>query len=235
MEKTSLTGRPATAVRERLPKEQLPRERLLRLGPDQLSDRELLTILLAGGTPGRGADCIAGDILQAAQGALKRLLTAHPARLLQIRGLGQAKYCMLAAALELGRRLLLRSEEEGSVIRNSRQAWEAVREFIPADGREMIIALLLDNRNRVLGLSRVSGKRHPAGSDLDLRALLSAILLHNASGVILAHNHPSGEENPSSEDIRMTRDLAAMLSGMGTELIDHLIVTDTGYTRINWG
>ena len=214
--------------------EQQPRERLRRLGPDRLSDKELLTILIANGSAGFSAADIAENILKICNGSLRNILKTPLSGFHSVKGFGKARHCTVTAGLELGRRMTLRNEKKGDNIRSAADAWEHMREFIPADGCESIIALLLDNGNRILSHLDVSGKRHPSGTDLDLRRLLAGILYQNASGIILAHNHPSGRPEPSREDIRMTRDLAALLSGIGTELLDHLIITTDTYRRVEW-
>lgn len=121
-------------------------------------------------------------------------------------------------------------------IKNAKNAAAALRPHFDDIARtEQIVVLLLDNRNRVLDVACVSGKRHPAGCDLDLRELVRQIVLTNASGIIMGHNHPSNEGEASREDIRMTRDLAQTLSGMGTEVIDHFILLpDGGHVRVSW-
>lgn len=102
-------------------------------------------------------------------------------------------------------------------------------------GTEQILALMLDNRNRVIDIVCVSGKRQPSGCDLDLRELLTNVIISNASGIILAHNHPSGENNPSREDVMFTRDINGVFQGIGVQLIDHLIIlSDGSYSRVNW-
>jgi len=214
--------------------EQQPRERLLRLGADRLSDRELLTIIIASGNAAMSAADIAEKILKYCRGQLRNLLKMHPSLPQDVKGFGKAKYCTLAAALELGRRVTLREENFGRNIQSAAQAWKQLREFIPADGCESILALLLDNRNRILSHMDISGRRHPSGTELDLRKLLSGVLHRNASGVILAHNHPSGLAKASREDVRMSRELAILLAGIGTELLDHIIITTEGYSQVEW-
>jgi len=130
--------------------------------------------------------------------------------------------------------MLLRDEQHGRAVNSPREAHALVRERLPPGAHETIVALYLDNRNRVLLCDEVAGRRLPAGSELDLRILLKSCLMTNASGIILAHNHPSGDPTASEQDIEMSRQLARLLSGIGVELIDHLVVTATGYARINW-
>lgn len=215
-------------------REQLPRERLRRLGPALLSDGELITAVLGSGSARGSAREIAERLLSRFQGSLRQLFSSHPAHLEQVPGMGRAKCSALLAGMELGRRMALRDEDGGLRVGSARQAWNIIREQIPSDNNETIIALYLDNRNHLLSLEDVGGRRQPAGSELDLRKLLRSLLNLNASGLILAHNHPSGETRPSPEDVEMSVRLAELLAGMGSELVDHLIVSPAGFTRIDW-
>lgn len=215
-------------------KDQQPRERLLRIGPAVLSDLELVTAIIGSGTPRTPAVAAAGQLLSRCDGDLHRLFSVHSGELRRIDGFGEAKYCALIAGMELGRRMVTRPGEERTVIRSPDDAFDALREYLPPGGWESIVALCLDNRNRILAIEEIASSHLPAGSDLDLRKLLRMSLNMNASGVILAHNHPSGEADPSQEDIRMSRRLADILGALGIDLIDHLVITGHSYRRINW-
>lgn len=214
--------------------EQRPRERLLRLGPAALSDSELLAILVGSGTRAEPADSIAHHLLRFVRGSLARLYRLHPGELRQIHGIGDARSAAILAGMELGRRMLLRAEDQGGVITNSRDAYACLRERIPVALHETIMAIYLDNRNHILACDEVAGRRLPAGCELDLRHLLKTCLAHNASGVILAHNHPSEDTAPSERDIKMSQELEHILLSIGVELVDHLVLSRHGYTQVEW-
>lgn len=215
-------------------KEQQPRERLLRIGPAVMSDLELVTAIIGSGTTRTPAVAAAGQLLTRCNGDLHRLFSVHSGDLRKIDGVGEAKYCALIAGMELGRRMVTRPEEERCVIRSPGDAFAALREHLPAGGYESIVAMCLNNRNQVLAVEEIASSHQPAGSELDLRKLLRMCLNLNASGVIIAHNHPSGEAEPSKEDMVMSRRLADILGSLGIDLIDHLVITRHSYSRVNW-
>jgi DNA repair protein RadC len=215
-------------------KEQRPRERLLRLGPTELSDSELLAILVGSGTRQEPADAIAHHLLRFVQGSLVRLYRLHPSDLMAQHGIGDARSAAILAGMELGRRMLLRNEEHGGVITKPHDAYTCLRERIPVALYETIIALYLDNRNHILACDEVAGRQLPAGCELDLRRLLKTCLAHNASGIILAHNHPSEDVAPSERDVEMSRELERILLSIGVELIDHLVLSRHGYAQVHW-
>jgi DNA repair protein RadC len=214
--------------------EQRPRERLLRLGPADLSDSELLAILVGSGTRAEPADAIAHHLLRFVQGSLVRLYRLHPSELRQLHGIGDARGAAILAGMELGRRMLLRNEEHGGIISRPHDAYACLRERIPVALHETIMAIYLDNRNHILACNEVAGRRLPAGCELDLRHLLKTCLAHNASGVILAHNHPSEDVAPSERDIQMSRELEGILLAIGVELVDHLVLARHGYAQVHW-
>jgi len=214
--------------------EQQPRERLLRLGAAKLSDVELVTIVLGSGSSGIPAADTARRLLAQISGRLQEIHTCHPADLLTIPGFGKAKYCSLMAGMELGRRMILRPTKKRPVINNAKQACQIFREYLPTEGLETILALYLNNGNRILALEEVASHSNPSGCQLDLRKLLKSILNLNASSLILAHNHPSDRGRASDEDIRMSANLFSLLKSMGIELLDHLIILKENFTRIKW-
>jgi len=214
--------------------DQKPRERLLRLKPDKLSDSELLTIVFGSGNREISAHEMAGKLLATKRNNLKSIFRDSLHNLSKIPGIGKAKYCTLIAGMELGRRMLLRAEKRIGVISNSKDAYLKIREFIPQDNCETILAIFLDNKNRIITFEDVSAKKHPAGSELDLRKFIKLALDNNASGIILAHNHPSGDKNPSQEDIRISQHIEEILQNIGLKLLDHIIITSDGYRQIDW-
>jgi len=214
--------------------EQRPRERLLRLGPAHLSDSELLSIIIGSGTHTESAVSIAHRLLRLVGGSLIRLYRLHPGELRQMHGIGDARSTAILAGMELGRRMLLRNEKQGEIISQPHDAYTCLREHIPIDAQETIMALYLNNRNHILACDEVAGRQLPAGCELDLRHLMKTCLMHNASGIILAHNHPSEDVIPSQQDIDMSRELERLLLSIGVELVDHLVLSRHGYTQVNW-
>ncbi len=214
--------------------EQRPRERLFRLGPAGLSDIELLTAIIGSGSANDPACAIAARLLEKVQGSLLGLYRTHPGELMNTRGIGSARCTAILGGMELGRRMTLRSEEKGSCIISPNDAWSFIRERMPLDSCETILALHLDNRSHVLLCDEVAAKRRPAGCDLDMRRLARSCLMVNSAGVILAHNHPSGECSPSEQDVMLSLHVEAMLGCIGVELIDHLVTGNNTFTRVEW-
>lgn len=206
------------------PAPERPREKLILLGSQSLSDCELLAIFLRTGMKGKSAVDLARDIQQRF-GSISGLLTADLRTFLECPGLGSAKYAQLHAALELARRHVLERVERGDAITSP----AAIREFIQlrlkGAEREIFYCLFLDNRHRIL--------RHEPlflgtinSATVHIREIVRAALGCNAAAVIVAHNHPSGVAEPSDADIRITRRIADALALVEVRLLDHFVVGD---------
>ena len=204
------------------PKEERPREKLLTLGAQALSDAELLAIFLRTGVSGKSAVDLARDLL-AELGGLKGLFCAQEKGFCAIKGLGKAKYAQLQAVLALSRRYL----EEEIKDRDLLTSPEATRAYLKArlhhHPREVFACVFLDNRHRVirceeLFLGTIDGASvHP-------REVVRRALELQAAAVIFAHNHPSGVTEPSQADLRITRRLKDALALVDVRVLDHLIV-----------
>ncbi len=196
------------------------RAKAWREGPTVLADHELITLVL-------GRDSLAStDVLQQV-GGLEGLGRTGPGLLLDVPGLGEARALRLTAAVEIGRRVLVRAARPRKAFTTP----AAVAAFIaPRVGQlehEQMWVLSLDGRNRMRGLRRVAqGGNHSCV--VTAREILRTALADGASGFVLAHNHPSGEPAPSPEDIDMTRELAEAADLVGVPLLDHVVVTSSG-------
>lgn len=203
------------------PEGERPREKLLQRGTGALSDAELLAVLLGNGMAGTDALTLGRQLLTAA-GGLHALL-ADPVRTTQLAGIGPAKRARLIAALELARRALGERLVSGDSLRNPRDSGEFLRARLRHLPYEVFACLFLDNRHRVLGFEELfrgtvdSASVHP-------REVVRACLKHNASAVILAHNHPSGVAEPSSADRAITRSLREALQLIEVRVLDHLVI-----------
>lgn len=205
-----------------------PRERLLGHGPAALSDAELLAILIRSGTIQASALDLARQVLGLAGNDLGRLGRLSVAQLTQVKGLGEAKAIGIAAALELGRRRRDASPEQRVRITTSAIAFELLHPLMADLMHEEFWLLLLDRGNAVTGKVRVSqGGMH--GTVADPKVIFREAIDRRASGLVLAHNHPSGRAIPSEEDIRLTRKLVEGGRLLDIAVHDHLIVTATGY------
>lgn len=199
-----------------------PREKLLARGAAALTDAELLAIFLRTGLPGRTAVDLAREAL-GRFGGLRGLLRAPARELAGVRGLGQAKYAQLQAALEIGRRHLA----EAVAGRDALKDPSAVRRLLQARLRdrehETFAALFLDNQHRVIAFDELS-QGTIDGASVYPREVIKAALRHGAAAVIFAHNHPSGVAEPSAADRSLTERLKAALAQVDIRVLDHFVV-----------
>src|SRR6188768_3065489 len=208
----------------RWPVGERPRERLLELGAQALSDAELLAVVLGSGTGGASALDIARQLLMQF-GSLRRLLTADQGTLLDQRGLGPARYATLLAALELARRHYREALRAGPAL----NAPAATRQFLTAQLRdrpyEVFCCLHLDNRHRLIHFEEVF-RGTIDGASVHPREIVRQALHYNAAALIFAHNHPSGVAEASQADELITRRLRDALALVDIRVLDHLIVGD---------
>jgi DNA repair protein RadC len=206
------------------PREERPREKLLRLGPQALSEAELIAILLRTGIRGRSALDLARDLL-AQFGSLRTMLTADCDAICRAPGLSPARFAALQAALELARRHYQELMQVGPALTNPR----ATRHFLRARLRdlphEVFCCVYLDNRHRVIGFEELF-RGTIDGASVHPREVVKRALARNSAAVILAHNHPSGIAEPSQADEMITHRLKEALGLVDIRLLDHLIVGD---------
>ena len=206
------------------PEHERPREKLLARGPGALSDAELLALFLGSGTAGRDAVASARDLL-AGHGGLRALLDRTPKALTRLRGIGDARACLLAAALELGHRHLAAQLERGEAMADPAAAGRYFAQRLRGRPREVFAALYLDTRHRALGFEELfqgsldGAKVHP-------RVLVERALAQGAAAVIVGHNHPSGNPEPSAADRAVTVRLKQALALVDVRLLDHFVIGD---------
>jgi len=202
------------------PRESRPRERLVRYGPEALSDKELLSIVLVSGIRGKGVGVLALELLQKLDRE-KNIPTVK--ELMKLSGLGEAKACTVAAMLEFGRR----KWAAGRRIRKPDDIFDLVRHH--ADRRqERFICLSLNGAHEILAVRLVTIGLvnrtivHP-------REVFADPLIDRASAIAVAHNHPTGNLKPSSEDFEITIRLKASAEILGISFIDHVIFSETNF------
>lgn len=199
-----------------------PRERLLELGPDALTDLELLAVCLRCGSGGQSVLSLAQQLLQRFNG-LGGLLAAAPAQLLQIPGLGPAKAAALLGARALAQRMAMSQLQEGETLSTSAAVLRYLRLALGSRQQEVFGCLFLDARHRLLCFDELFfGSVDRA--NVYPREVLKRALTHNAAAVILAHNHPSGVPEPSSSDIGLTQQLTTLLAQVDVRVLDHVVV-----------
>ena len=207
--------------------EDRPREKLARLGAAGLSDHELVAVVLSVGTRRAGALALAAAVL-ATTGGLRGLARAGPAQLSHVSGLGPARAARLLAALELGRRALLRASDDRPQFA---MPADVARWLLPQYGArpvEQFGVVLLDTKNRLLKVSIVSVGSLDATVVLP-RDVFREAALKGAAALVLFHNHPSGDPTPSGDDIAITKRLEAAGQVMGIAVLDHVVLGDAGY------
>ena len=211
---------PRLAIRD-WPRTERPREKLLDRGPRALSDAELLALLIGSGTRGCSAVELARGLL-GDFGSLRALLLAERSRWTR-KGLGPARYATVQAAVELARRHLQEELRSGLPLTTPQAAFRFLQAQLRDRPYEVFCCLYLDNRHRLIAFEELfrgtvdCAQVHP-------REVLRQALLHNATALILAHNHPSGGLEPSPADEAITRRLKAGLSLMDMRVVDHVIV-----------
>jgi DNA repair protein RadC len=199
-----------------------PRERLANVGPQALSNAELLAILLRVGVQGENAVQVGQRLLQNF-GGLSGLHRASYAEVCEQHGIGLAKAAQVKAAIELGRRLTLESPDERPTINSPSDAAALVEFEMSALEQEHLRVFLLDTRNRVLNIVEVyQGSLN--SSQIRVGELFRAAIRRNAAGIIVVHNHPSGDPSPSPEDLAVTRALIEAGKLLDINVLDHLII-----------
>jgi DNA repair protein RadC len=206
-----------------------PRERALEEGLESLGDADLLAILLGTGLVGRPVSLVAADLLHTS-GGVEGISRLGPAAIAEHPGVGPAKALRIAASMEIGRRVHLRATRPRDSLRSSANVSAYFAPRLAALLHEEMWVLSLDGRNGVRGVRRVAqGGLH--GCSVGARDILRAGLADAASAIVLVHNHPSGDPEPSVQDITMTRAVAEAATVVGVPLVDHVIVTGDGRHR----
>lgn len=205
------------------PKNERPRERLLTLGPQALSDAELLAIFLRVGIKGKSAVDLARDLLAKVDGSLARLAETPPKELAKLPGLGPAKAAQLAATLELARRALTEDMKARDLLSSPGAARDWLKLKLGGLAHEVFGALWLDAQNRLIGWDELF-RGTLTQTSVYPREVVKQALTRNAAAAILAHNHPSGLTEPSAADEALTRSLREALGLIDVRVLDHFIV-----------
>jgi len=207
-----------------------PRERLAAHGVQSLSDAELLAILLRSGTVTVTAIDLANQILSRF-GGLRGLAEAGIEELQAVKGVGPAKSAEVRAAFELGRRAACRPGEWQPTVRTPEEAAGLVMEEMRYFDREHFWALVLNTKNRVLAVEKVSvGTLNSSG--VHPRELFKNAIRRSAAAVILIHNHPSGDPTPSPQDVELTQRLFEAGEIVGIRVLDHIVIGDNKFTSL---
>ena len=205
-----------------------PREKFIKKGCQALSDSELIAILIRSGTPDRSALVVAQEVLSLANDNLSLLAKLQLKDLITVKGVGHTKAITLMTALELGRRRRLSEAISRSKISSSKDAFDLMKPLLEDLSVEQFWVVYLNNSNKVLVQQKISQGGITA-TIVDIRLILKRALELNATALVLCHNHPSGNLNPSEADFTLTDKVKLAAKLMDIQVLDHIIVTDQSY------
>ncbi len=205
-----------------------PREKLISKGRSALSNAELIAILIGSGTREQTAVDLSKEILARYGNNLHEVGKQSIAELTRFKGIGEAKAITIAAAMELGRRRSDETPLDKCKISCSQDAYKVLSPHLSDLPHEAFYVILLNRANKVLEVELIS-RGGVSGTVADTKIIFQSALLRLASGIILAHNHPSGNLKPSEADKNLTRKIAQAGKTLDISVLDHIIVGDNAY------
>jgi DNA repair protein RadC len=208
--------------------EDRPREKMIQYGTSTLSDAELLGILISSGTKDKSAVDLGRELLARVNNNLNALGKLEIADLTKIHGIGNARAVTIAAALELGRRRKLTEIPEVVQIKCSKDVADIFQPILSDLLHEEFWILFLNRSNRVISRMKLS-QGGISGTVTDVRLVMKKAIETLASGIIVCHNHPSGNLNPSESDSKITQKIKEAGNLLDIQLLDHLIISDKDY------
>jgi len=222
-----INSRIASGIKQ-LAADDRPREKLISKGVSALTDSELVAILINSGHKEKSAVEVAREILQLAQNNLNELGKISLGDLQQVKGIGEAKAIMIAAAMELGRRRAASEVLPKTVVRASEDVASYLKTMIKDFNYEVFGVVFLNRANKINHFEIIS-QGGMTGTVADPRIILKAALDNRATSIILCHNHPSGNLQPSHADIEITKKIKSAAGFLDVHVTDHLIVSEEGY------
>ncbi|WP_027379453.1 RadC family protein [Chryseobacterium daeguense] len=205
-----------------------PREKFLLKGKNSLSDSELLAIIMGSGSRDETAVELARRILISVNNSWHQLSLLSVKELMKFKGVGEVKAISIATALEIGRRRASQEIPEKPVISSSNGAYQILKTHLSDLRTEEFWAIFLNQSNKVVHLAQLT-QGGINQSIVDVRILFKTALDHFSTGIIIAHNHPSGNLKPSREDIDITQKIKAAGVTLNIQVLDHLIITQNSY------
>lgn len=205
-----------------------PREKFLQKGKNALSDSELLAIIMGSGSREESVVELARKILASVNNNWHQLSLLSVKDLMKFKGIGEAKAISIITALEIGRRRAGQEIPERSIIGNSHDAYAILKNQLSDLRTEEFWAIFLNNSNKVIYVSQLT-QGGISQSIVDVRVLFKTALEHFSTGIIIAHNHPSGSLKPSKEDINITQKIKEAGNVLSIQLLDHIIITQNSY------
>lgn len=207
--------------------EERPRERLIKYGSHNLSNEELLSIILKTGTKNSSVKTLANLILKEID-SISSLKDMTINKLTNIKGIGKVKAVEVLASLELGKRVYYLKDKEDIILNNSTKVFEYFRYYLMYEKQENFIAVYLDSKSRLISY-KVLFKGTLNTSCVHPREIFKYAFLESAYSIIVIHNHPSGDVEPSLPDIELTNSLFKIGMLMGIKIVDHIIIGKTKY------
>ncbi len=211
-----------------MPIAERPRERLVSYGAENLSDKELLAILLKTGTKDKDVNTLATEVLTK-YGSLQKLENASLRSLLEIKGIGKVKAIEILGVIELGKRIFYQKENKYlKKMTTAKEIWENTKYLFASKNQECFYCLYFDNKQKLIE-EKLLFMGTINRSVVHPREIFREAYLLSASSIVCLHNHPSGDVRPSHEDILFTKNIMEIGKMQGIPVIDHLIVTDYEY------
>jgi len=213
-----------------LPQEDRPRERLKKVGVDNLSIQELLALIIEKGRKGKSVLSVSQNLL-ARFGNLAKMKEASVEELQEVDGIGFATACKLKAALKLGEKALNKHKRYNDEITTPKAVFDLLKNDLGSKKKEHFRILSLTTRKTLISIDNISigildsSLAHP-------REIFKPAIQNSAASIILVHNHPSGDPTPSNDDIKMTERLIDVGKIMGIEIDDHVIISDNLFTSL---
>lgn len=215
-----------------IPQEERPKEKLMYAGAESLSTSELLALIIRTGNSSKSAVQLAEDVLAYSAKELGSLREADVQELTEIDGIGSTKACSIVASLELARRLMGRESDESRIsMKNPESVANLLMEDMRGLKQEHLVALLLNAKCEIESRITVSiGEL--TSTVVHPREVFRPAIRKGAAGIILTHNHPSGDPTPSQDDIQSTKRIMEVSKLVGIRLLDHLIIGDGRYISL---
>lgn len=209
-------------------KDDQPREKLRDKGKAALTNAELIAILISSGNREESALDLCKRILSSVDNSLNALGKLSLKQLMAFKGIGEAKAITITAALELGRRRKLESNNKAEIITTSKDVFDLMQPILGELDHEEFWVIHLNNSNKIIAKQQLS-KGGISGTLVDVRLVLKQALEVGAVALILSHNHPSGSLKPSQADIAITQKLKTAALSLDIKILDHIIVTEKAY------
>jgi len=205
-----------------------PREKLIEKGKQSLSNSELLAILLSTGTKEKSALDLAKELLDLANNDLNQLAKLNIKELCTVNGIGPAKAITVIAAIELAGRREMNSIQEKKFIKSSKDAYVLVKNHLMDLNHEEFWIVLLKRNNEIINKHRIS-EGGMSSTTVDPKKIFKLAIQHGASSMIIFHNHPSGNLQPSESDLKLTKQLNEAGKVMEISVLDHIIVAQNSF------